>query len=140
MKIRIPLWFGLGVAVGGLMANSIPIVLAQIAPPTENKGVAIKVIGSIPLATEIDSVEGRQLRLRVVTMAPGGAFAFHSHKDRPTVEYVVKGSATELRGDASKEYREGDAVLADKNTSHWWRNDGNEPVIFVAADVFNPPK
>ena len=31
-------------------------------------------------------------------------------------------------------------TLAGKDTVHWWRNDGNEPAIFVAVDVFNPPK
>ena len=117
-----------------------PFVLAQMAPPAESKGVSAKLIGAIPLAGEIDSPEGRQLRMRVVTLAPGGVFAVHSHKDRPSVEYVLKGSATEFRGDATKEYREGDSVLADRNTTHWWRNDGSEPAIFVAVDVFNPPR
>ena len=75
-----------------------------------------------------------------MTLAPGGVFAVHSHKDRPSVEYILKGTATEFRGDIRKEYREGDSVLADKDTVHWWRNDGTEPAIFVAVDVFNPPK
>ena len=130
----------MGIAALCLTAASIPFVLAQMAPPSESKGVAAKVIGALPLAGEMDSVEGRQLRMRIVTLAPGGVFAVHSHMDRPSVEYVLKGSAKEFRGDASKEYREGDSVLADKNTTHWWRNDGTEPTIFVAVDVFNPPK
>jgi len=111
-----------------------------MAPPTESKGVSGKVIGTLPLAPEFDRIEGRQLRMRVVTLAPGGVFAIHSHQDRPSVEYVLKGSAKEFKGEASKTYVEGDAVLADKNTTHWWRNDGTEPAIFVAVDVFNPPK
>jgi quercetin dioxygenase-like cupin family protein len=53
---------------------------------------------------------------------------------------VLKGQATEYIGDTSKTYAEGDSVLASKNTVHWWRNDGAEPAIFVAVDVFNPPK
>lgn len=117
-----------------------PTVLAQMAPPTESKGVGAKVIGAIPLAPEIGSVENRQLRMRVVTLAPGGVFAVHSHADRPSVEYVLKGQATEYVGTQSRNYREGDSVLADRNTTHWWRNDGTEPAIFVAVDVFNPPK
>lgn len=128
------------VAVIGLAASSIPLVLAQIAAPTENKGVSAKLIGALPLATEINAVENRQLRMRIVTLAPGGVFAVHSHADRPTVEFLLKGSAKEFRGDSSKDYAEGDSVLADKNTVHWWRNDGAEPAIFVAVDVFNPPK
>lgn len=140
MKRGALVWGGLLATAGTLAIPVIPAVLAQIAPPGESKGVSAKVIGSLPLAPEFDQVEGRQLRLRVVTLAPGGVFAVHSHKDRPTVEYLLKGSATEFKGEASKTYAEGDAVLADRNTTHWWRNDGAEPAIFIAADVFNPPK
>ncbi|MEY4751583.1 MAG: hypothetical protein RIQ60_3797 [Pseudomonadota bacterium] len=127
-------------AVGVLAIVYIPDVIAQTAPPTENKGVAAKLIGTLPLAPEISGVDNRQLRMRVVTLAPGGVFAVHSHADRPSVEYVLKGQATEYIGDASRTYAEGDSVLAGKNTVHWWRNDGTEPAIFVAVDVFNPPK
>lgn len=127
-------------AAGMLAAPLVPEVIAQIAPPTENKGVAAKVIGALPLAPEISGIDDRQLRMRVVTLAPGGVFAVHSHADRPSVEYVLKGQATEYIGDTSRKYAEGDSVLAGRNTVHWWRNDGTEPAIFVAVDVFNPPK
>ena len=140
MKRKLLIWTGLVTTVGALAISMVPTVLAQMAPPTESKGVAAKVIGSLPLAPEFDAIEGRQLRMRVVTLAPGGVFAVHNHKDRPSVEYVLKGKATEFKGDATKAYAEGDAVLADKNTTHWWRNDSQEPTIFVAVDVFNPPK
>ncbi|MEY4212926.1 MAG: hypothetical protein RL458_1152 [Pseudomonadota bacterium] len=131
---------GLAAAVGIIAITLVPTVLAQMAPPSESKGIAAKVIGALPLAPEISGIENRQLRMRVVTMAPGGVFAVHSHADRPSVEYVLKGQATEYSGDASKKYTEGDAVLASKGTVHWWRNDGTEPAVFVAVDVFNPPK
>ena len=140
MKHNALVWGGLLAAVGTLAIPLVPAVLAQMAPPAESKGVAAKVIGALPLAPEFDRIEGRQLRMRVVTLAPGGVFAVHSHKNRPSVEYVLKGSATEYVGEASKVYGEGDAVLADRNTTHWWRNDGTEAAIFVAVDVFNPPK
>ena len=140
MKRSALVWGGLLAAVATLAIPIVPEVLAQMAPPTESKGVSGKVIGTLPLAPEFDSIEGRQLRMRVVTLGPGGVFAVHSHKDRPSVEYLLKGSATEFKGEASKVYVEGDAVLANKDTTHWWRNDGTEPAIFVAVDVFNPPK
>ena len=140
MKHKALVFGGLVVAVGITAVTIVPTVVAQIAPPTESKGVAAKLIGTLPLALEFDRTEGRQLRMRVVTLAPGGVFAIHNHKDRPSVEYVLKGSATEYKGDTSKVYVEGDAVLGDRNTTHWWRNDGTEPAIFVAVDIFNPPK
>lgn len=90
------------VAVGTLAIPLVPAVLAQMAPPTESKGIAAKVIGTLPLALEISGIENRQLRMRVLTMAPGGVFAIHSHADRPSVEYVLKGQATEYIGDLAK--------------------------------------
>lgn len=140
MKRSTLAWGGLLAAAGMLATPLIPEVIAQIAPPTESKGVAAKLIGTLPLASEISGVDSRQLRMRVITLAPGGVLAVHGHADRPSVEYVLKGQATEYIGDTSKTYAEGDSVLAGKNTVHWWRNDGTEPAIFVAVDVFNPPK
>jgi quercetin dioxygenase-like cupin family protein len=138
MKRKLVFRWTLGIACVAA-ALSGPFVLAQMAPPTDSVGVAARLVGAVPLAGEIDGVEGRQLRMRIVTLAPGGVFALHNHKDRPSVEFVLKGSATEFRGDVRKDYREGDSVMADRNTTHWWRNDGKEPAIFVAVDVFNAP-
>jgi quercetin dioxygenase-like cupin family protein len=120
--------FGVGLAVG------------QQTPPTENQGVAVKNVGSLELGPEIEGMAGRQLRFRVITLEPGGVFAVHNHKDRPTVEYLLKGEVTEFRGETSKVYHDGDGVLSDRNTTHWWRNDGAAQAIFIAADVFHPPK
>lgn len=120
-----------------LLASTGP-ALAQADAPTENKGVSARVIGALELAPEIDGVQGRQLRMRVVTLMPGGFFAVHSHKDRPSLEYLVSGGATEYRGSVPKVYKEGDAVIADKDTLHWWRNDGTAPAVFLAVDVFKP--
>ena len=119
---------GLGIAVG------------QQTPPTESKGVSAKQIGALELGPEIEGMAGRQLRLRVVTLDTGGVFAVHSHKDRPTIEYILKGNVTEFKDGTAKEYHDGDSVLADKHTTHWWRNDGTAPAVFVAADVFHPTK
>jgi quercetin dioxygenase-like cupin family protein len=124
----------------GTLLFEVPSVVAQMTPPTENKGVVIKPVGAMPLAAEISEIGGRQLRVRYITLAPGGVFAEHNHKDRPTVEYVLKGNVVEYRGTVGKPYRGGDSVLSDKDTTHWWRNEGTEEAIFIAADVFNPPK
>src|SRR5207245_2289098 len=85
------------------LAIGLGIALGQQTPPTENKGVSAKQIGAMELGPEIEGMAGRQLRLRVVTLDAGGVFAVHSHKDRPTIEYVLKGNATEFKGGAAKE-------------------------------------
>ena len=117
---------------------TIGMALPQQTPPTENKGVAAKPVGSIDLGGEIDGMSGRQLRLRYITMEPGGHFALHNHKDRPTLEYILSGTVVEYRDGVAKEYKAGDVVLADKNTTHWWQNKGSEQVVFLPVDIFKP--
>ncbi|WP_376096088.1 cupin domain-containing protein [Roseomonas sp. CCTCC AB2023176] len=112
--------------------------LAQPAVPTQNVGVVVNRTATMDLGPEIEGMAGRQLRLRVITMAPGGLFAEHSHRDRPTVEFVLSGGAVEFRGSAQQTVREGESILSDRNTTHWWRNDGSVPVVFIAADIFRP--
>ena len=62
--------FGLGIAVG------------QQPAPTENKGLKVGPPTALDLSQEMDSVQGRQLRLRVITLEPGGVVAVHSHGNR----------------------------------------------------------
>lgn len=110
---------------------------SQPAPPTENKGMKAPVVASLDLGPEIDGMQGRQLRMRVITIEPGGVIAMHPHKDRPTVVYLLKGTWTELReGGYVKEYREGESWAEGKTTTHWAENRGSEPAVAIVVDVF----
>jgi quercetin dioxygenase-like cupin family protein len=124
----------LGVA-GSTGAFIHSLVAEQAAPPTENRGVAAKVVAAVDLGPEIQGMQGRQLRMRVITLEPGGVFAIHNHKNRPSVEYIVRGEATEFAGNGSRTYREGEAFIGDRNTEHWWRNDGKITAVFIAVDI-----
>ena len=54
----------------------------RVAP--ETKGVAVKLLATVDLGPEIEGMAGRQLRMRMVTIEPGGVFGpIHDHKDRP---------------------------------------------------------
>jgi quercetin dioxygenase-like cupin family protein len=118
-------------AVAGMETAS-----AEQAPPKENKGMKAPVLSSLDLGPEIDGMQGRQLRMRLVTLEPGGAIAIHSHKDRPTVVYLLQGTWTELReGGYVKEYKEGDSWAEGKTTTHWSENRGSKPAVAVIVDV-----
>lgn len=106
--------------------------------PTENKGITVKPMGVVDLGPEIEGMAGRQLRVRLVTVEPGGVIASHSHKDRPCVEYVLQGRIVEFRNGVAKEYGAGEFVTATKETTHWWRNDGSTAAALLPADVFKP--
>ena len=119
--------FGIGVAVG------------QQTPPTANQGVSVSPPTYLELPKEIDSIEGRQLRLRIVTIEPGGVVANHSHDGRPTVAHLVSGVLTERReGDWVKVHQPGESWTEGKGVIHWAENKGTVPTVVVAVDVFKP--
>jgi quercetin dioxygenase-like cupin family protein len=117
----------------------IGIAVGEQAPPTENKGMNVSKPTLIELGQEIDSVEGRQLRLRVITFEPGGTAAIHSHKGRPAIAYIVQGTVTEHRdGGWVKEHPAGDTITETHEVTHWAENTGDKPAIIIAVDVFKP--
>jgi quercetin dioxygenase-like cupin family protein len=121
-------------------AFAIGVAVGEQAPPTEAKGMTASKPTFIELGTqELDSLDGRQLRLRVVTLEPGGVAPIHSHKGRPAVAYVAQGTLTEHReGGWVKEHPVGDTISEDKTVTHWAENTGNTPAVVVAVDVFKP--
>jgi quercetin dioxygenase-like cupin family protein len=127
-----------GAALGIALAFGVGVAVGQNAP-TENKGIKVSPPTAINLAEQIEGLEGRQLRLRVVTIEPGGVAAVHSHKGRPGVAYIAQGTVTEYReGGSAKDYGVGDVIVEDKDTMHWSENKGSGPAIVVAVDVFKP--
>ena len=116
------------------------LLIAQQAPPTENKGVTVDKTTAIDLGPEIDGMQGRQLRMSLVTIAPGGVVQIHSHKDRPDAVYILQGTLTEYReGGFIKERPEGTLSTSGKDVTHWAENKGTTPVVFIAADIFKQP-
>jgi quercetin dioxygenase-like cupin family protein len=49
----------------------------------ETKGVTVKLLATVDLGPEIEGMAGRQLRMRMVTIEPGGVFGpIHDHSGR----------------------------------------------------------
>src|SRR4051812_44843160 len=63
-------------------------------PPPANVGQSEEVLRSLDLTNELESGKGRPLRMRKMTMAPGGAMAVHTHAGRPAVAYMLQGEMT----------------------------------------------
>ena len=60
----------------------------QAAPETQ--GVRVEPLATVDLGPEIEGMAGRQLRMRMVTMEPGGVFGpIHDHQDRPGIVYIL---------------------------------------------------
>ena len=133
--------------------GSVSIVLASLAlgfgvvvanaadAPKDNKGFTASKTTAVDLGPEIEGMTGRQLRLRMLTIEPGGHIGLHSHKDRPAVVYVMQGTdAVTLADGTSKTLHPGDTSTATKNTTHWHRNDGKDNVVLIAVDIFKTSK
>jgi len=75
----------------------------QAAP--ETKGVSVKLLTTVDLGPEIAGMAGRQLRMRMVTIEPGGVFGpVHDHKDRPGTVYILQGVITDHRNGVATDY------------------------------------
>lgn len=106
--------------------------------PTANTGLSGKLLAEMPLAPEFAETGNRHFRMRMLTLEKGGVVALHSHEKRPSVEYILSGHCTEFRDGMEKVYNAGDVVAADHTVNHWWRNDGDEPVVILAVDIYQP--
>jgi quercetin dioxygenase-like cupin family protein len=117
------------------------VIAAAEDAPKDNKGFTASKTTVVDLGTEIEGTAGRQLRLRVLTIEPGGHIGLHSHKDRPAVVYMVQGTDTVTLADGTtKTLHPGDTASATKDTTHWHRNDGKDNVVLIAVDVFKKSK
>ena len=104
------------------------------APRT--KGVFVKQLGTVDLGPEIEGMTGRQLRMRMVTIEPGGVFGpVHDHKGRPGIVYILQGTITDHRDGVCKDYGPGLGWPEDRNTLHWLENRGTIPAVEISVDI-----
>jgi quercetin dioxygenase-like cupin family protein len=109
------------------------------APPTQTKGVTEKLLATVDLGPEIEGMARRQLRMRLITIAPGGATAIHTHRDRPGTVYVLQGKITDYRDRVATEYGPGVGWPENNATTHWIRNNGTTPAVEISVDIFKQP-
>ena len=106
----------------------------QAAP--ETKGVTVNLLAALDLGPEIEGMAGRQLRMRMVTIAPGGVFGpIHNHVDRPGMVYILQGTITDHQNGAAREYGPGVGWPEDRNTTHWLENRGTTPAVEISIDI-----
>jgi quercetin dioxygenase-like cupin family protein len=78
----------------------------EVAP--ETRGVTVQELRTVDLAREIDSMAGHQLRMRMVTIEPGGVFGpIHDHRGRPGTVYILQGTITDPRNGVATDYGPG---------------------------------
>ena len=106
----------------------------QVAP--ETRGVTMQLLGTVDLADEIEGMAGRQLRMRMFTIEPGGVFGpVHDHQGRPGIVYVLQGTITDHRDGVVTDYGPGLGWPEDRNTLHWLENRGTIPAVEISVDI-----
>jgi quercetin dioxygenase-like cupin family protein len=102
----------------------------------ETKGVTVDLLAAIDLGPEIEGMEGRQLRMRMVTIEPGGVFGpIHDHAGRPGTVYILQGTITDHRNGVATDYGPGLGWPEDRSTSHWLENLGTTPAVEISVDI-----
>jgi quercetin dioxygenase-like cupin family protein len=106
----------------------------EVVPDT--RGITVKLLSTIDLGVELEGMAGRQLRMRMVTIDPGGVFGpMHDHVGRPGMVYVLEGTITDHRDGVATEYGPGLGWPEDRNTMHWLENRGTIPAVEISFDL-----
>jgi quercetin dioxygenase-like cupin family protein len=117
-------------------ANSLP------GAATAPVGVTDTELASIDLAKENVKLLERRLRMRQMTIAPGGVVPLHSHADRPALITIVKGEIYEYNSKCTVPilHKAGETAIESMGTMHWWKNTGTVAVELTIGDIVNDKK
>ena len=104
---------------------------------TENKELMGTEQRSVELSSEIGPAREHKLRLRLLTLEPGGVVELHSHRDHQTVLHVIKGILTS-RSQSRPEIvlRAGVGLAEGKDGNFWVQNIGSEPAEFIWLPLY----
>ncbi len=98
---------------------------ARTSGETMPAGVTDTVIASIDLAPKGGDFAGQLLRMRKLTIEPGGVVPWHEHSERPANIYVLSGTIEEYRANCSVPivHKAGEvAIEFGVGFAHWWKN------------------
>ena len=102
----------------------------------DTRGVTSEVLATLDLGEEIEGMAGRQLRMRMFTIEPGGVFGpMHDHVDRPGMVYILQGTITDHRDGVATDYGPGVGWPEDRHTMHWLENRGTTPAVEISVDI-----
>ena len=105
-------------------------------------GVVDTELSSIDLAKENVMLDQRRLRLRHMTIMPGGVVPLHSHEDRPALIMVNSGEIYEYSSKCAVPilHKAGETAREFMGTKHWWKNTGSQAVNLTIGDIVNDRK
>lgn len=133
--------FGMGVAhaEGCPAGKTVADGSGQPMSKLPASGVTDTVISTNDVSGAPFNIKDRTMRLRRLVIQPGGVVPWHSHGDRPAIIYIISGQVVEYASTCAVPivHKAGEANPEAAATKHWWRNEGNEPVVLLSADLFH---
>ena len=126
-------------ALSAIAGHSLAEVGSDVGPPAKTTGFDEQLLDEVDLGREIPGMEGRALRIRRITIAPGGASALHDHVDRPGTVYVLHGKVVDHRNGVATEYGPGLGWPEDRSTTHWIENRERTPAEEISVDIVHRP-
>ncbi len=106
---------------------------ARLGSDPQSRGVESADIALTTLASD----PSRAVRLRRITVQPGGIIAWHTHDTLQGMALLVSGEMTEYRNTCLDpiRYRAGDVAREDATTAHGWRNEGDDVAVILVTHV-----
>ena len=102
----------------------------------QTTGVTVELLATVDLGPEFEGMTGHQLRMRKVTIEPGGVLGpVHDHRGRPGTVYVLQGTITDHRDGVATDYGPGLGWPEDRTTVHWLENRGMVAAVEISVDV-----
>lgn len=129
-------------AVQNARVRECPAERTQANARSEGFGAQSGVVGEDLALTPLASDPTKAVRLRRLTIAPGGIIAWHDHSAVQGMALMVSGEMVELRNSCLDPitYRAGDIAREDTATAHSWRNETQEPAVVLVSHVVTLPR
>lgn len=136
---------GLIFSLGPSYSDPAPTPPASYKPgdfpgPTESVNDYNETIMQIALGDDF-VFPGRLLRMHYSVLSPGGMILQHSHANRPCIEYILNGTATETKKGEDgkvvvKAVAKGETEYSTIGITHWWKNETEEMAKIIAVDIW----
>jgi len=96
-------------------------------------------LATIDLGAHFDALASRRMRMNRAIVDPGARGSVHSHKGRPEIVHVIKGTLTEHQGGVSRSYGPGETFVSNPRVDvpHQIENAGSQAVEVLLVEI--PP-
>ncbi|GGY46306.1 cupin domain-containing protein [Parvularcula lutaonensis] len=107
--------------------------------PSDSRGFSAELLATVGIREDLAPTAAH--RIIRITIQPGGYLSMHDHKSAQGGAVILSGTAVEYRSDCKVPVlREpGDVATEHEGLTHWWSNQGDEPLVALVSHTFALP-